>query len=407
MNKRTLLKSAVAAIAIVFAGAAPALAQDGADAVHQRVLVLDAHADVLLPWTAPRYFAPGGGSRVNLDQLQAGGVDAVVFSVAVGPGATDAQGVAAARAEADAKLAVIKAIIAGNPDRVGLALGADDVERLHREDKIAILIGFQNARSIGEDLSQIDAFYQQGARIFGLNHAGHNAFSDSSRPSSGEPESLHGGLSPLGREAIARLNRLGALIDVSQLSRDATLQAVALSRTPVVATHSNVRALIDNTRNLSDEEIDAIAGAGGVILVTPFNSYLRAAPADAAPRIAELRERFGLSREYGSPNQGYETLASAPQQEFLNALIALSPTATVSDYVDHLDYIARRVGVEHVGFGSDFDHGAGIEGFNSASDAPNVTAELVRRGYSEDQIAAIWSGNFLRALRLAEGAKGS
>lgn len=400
MNKRSVLKAAVAMT--VLAIATPALAQENADAIHRRVLVLDGHVDVLLPWTLPRYFAPGGGSRANLQQLTNGGVDAVVYSVAVGPGPSDAAGVRAARAEADAKLATIRSFAAANPDRVAIALRADDVERLHREGKIAILIGFQNARSIGDDLRQLDAFYAQGVRIFAFNHAGHNALADSSRPSAGEPTARHGGLSARGRQAVTRLNTLGALIDVSQLSGEATLQTVALSTRPVVATHSNVRALVDNTCNLSDEEIDAIAAAGGVIQVTPFNAYLRGVDESARAPISALRQRFGLSADFSSPNQDYGTLAPGPQQQFLDELQVLTPRASIIDYVNHIDYIVRRVGVEHVGIGTDFDHGAGIEGFNSESEAGNVTRELVSRGYDEAQIAAIWSGNFLRVLRAAE-----
>lgn len=346
---------------LIAAVAGPALAQNpSSEDVHRRVLVLDGHADVLLPSTPERYWLPGGGSRVDLDHLTRGGVDAVVLSVAVGPGPRDAAGVRAARADADAKLAKIRAFAADNPGRVGIALSADDVERLAREGKVAVLIGFQNARSLGDDVGQIDRLYGEGVRVFGFNHAGHNSWSDSSRPSD-EPVAEHGGLSDLGRRAVARLNDLGVLIDVSQLSSDAFAETLRLTRAPVAATHSNVRALVDNTRNLSDAELDAIKANDGVVQVTPFNSYL------AQPGAAQR--------------------------------------ATVSDYVDHIDYIARRIGWRHVGIGTDFDHGSGVTGFDSAAEAPNVTRELLRRGYTEDQVAAIWSGNFLRVLRAAEAAR--
>lgn len=348
---------------LIAAAAGPVLAQSASaspEEVHRRVLALDGHADVLLPSTPERYWLPGGGSRVDLDHLTRGGVDAIVLSVAVGPGPRDAAGVRAARADADAKLARIRAFAADNPGRVGIALSADDVERLAREGKVAVLIGFQNARSLGDDVGQIDRLYGEGVRVFGFNHAGHNSWSDSSRPSD-EPVAEHGGLSDLGRRAVARLNDLGVLIDVSQLSSDAFVETLRLTRAPVAATHSNVRALVDNTRNLSDAELDAIKTNDGVVQVTPFNSYL------VQPGAAQR--------------------------------------ATVSDYVDHIDYIARRIGWRHVGIGTDFDHGSGVTGFDSAAEAPNVTRELLRRGYTEDQVAAIWSGNFLRVLRAAEAAR--
>lgn len=398
------LKLAAAAV-ILTSVASPSSAQAvDADALHRRILILDGHADVLLPSTPARYQAPDGGSRVSLPRLDAGGVDAIVLSLAVGPGPRDAAGISAARADVDAKLAVIRDWIAAHPERLGLALSADDVERLRREGRIAVLIGFQNARSIGADISRIDALYRDGVRIFAFNHAGHNDFSDSSRPSN-EPDAEHGGLSPLGREAVARLNDLGVLIDVSQLSTDALLQTLQLTRAPVAATHSSARALIDNGRNLSDRELDAIRANGGVVQVTPFSAYLRDPGDDYRRRVGEIRARFGLSEAFLSATDGANRLPDVRQREFTDAVYAVRPArATLSDYVDHIDYIARRIGWEHVGIGTDFDHGSGVDGFDSAEEAPNVTRELLRRGYSEEQIAAIWSGNFLRVLRGAEAA---
>lgn len=222
----------------------PAFAQpkgDSADDIHQHILTLDSHTDILMPSTPRRYFLPDGGSRTDLAHLQKGGIGAIVLAVAVGPGPRDTAGVAAARKEADEKLAAIKSFAATNAKQVGLAYSADDVEKLHHANKISVLIGFQNARSIGKDLSQIDVFYKQGVRIFAFNHAGHNDFADSSRPIN-EPDREHGGLSPVGRDAVKKLNDLGVLIDVSQLSTDALLQTLKLTRVPVAATHSSARA---------------------------------------------------------------------------------------------------------------------------------------------------------------------
>lgn len=379
--------------------------QTNAAAVHQRALVLDGHADVLLPETPKRYFLPDGSSRSDIDKLIKGGVDAVVFSVAVGPGPRDAAGVAAARAEADRKLALIKKLATDNPSRVGIALTPDEVLSLNKAGRIAVIIGFQNARSLGDDINQIDALYKDGVRVFAFNHAGHNSWSDSSRPSEGEPVAEHRGLSPIGRQAVAKLNDLGVLIDVSQLSEDALLQTVQLSRAPVVATHSNVRALIDNTRNLSDAELDAIKAKGGVVQVTPFNAYLKAPDASQRPAISAVRTKHGLPSEFKAAHDGYGTLKGAAQQAFLDELAPLAPKATVADFVNHIDYIARRIGWEHVGIGTDFDHGSGVTGFDSQAEAPNVTAEFLRRGYSEAQIDAIWSGNFLRVWRQAQSLK--
>lgn len=373
-------------------------------AVHDAVLVLDGHADVLLPDTPQRYYLPDGERRNTLARLQQGSVDAIVFSIAVGPGDATPEADAKAKADADAKLATVQAWIADAGDRAALALTADDITRLQSEGKVAVLLGFQNARILGEDLSAFDRFHEAGVRVAGLAHAGHNAFADSSRPQAGEPDALHGGLSPLGKQAVRRFNDLGVLIDVSQLTPEGVKQTIELSRAPVVASHSNARALIDNARNLGDDELDAIQANGGVVLVTPFNSYLKALDAGERERASTIRARHGLAPTFQTATEGYQTLPIETQDAFLGELKAEIPPATVGDLVDHIDYIAKRIGIAHVGIGSDFDHGAGIDGFDSPADAANVTAELLRRGYTREQVAAIWSDNFLRALREAQTA---
>jgi membrane dipeptidase len=218
----------------------------------------------------------------------------------------------------------------------------------------------------------------------------------------GEPAQEFHGLSPLGKQAVAKLNRLGIIIDVSQLTPDGVLQTLELSKAPVVASHSDVRALVDNTRNLSDRELDAIKANGGVIQVTPFNTYLISPPADFPDKVRALRTQFGLTPDSPSGpigfRQGAETLSAERHQAFIRELQALYPKASVKEYVDHIDYIVKRIGIDHVGIGSDFNHGAGIVGFEDESDAPNVTRELVRRGYDEAQIAKIWGENFLRVF---------
>ena len=333
-------------------------------------------------------------------------MDAIVFSIAVGPGPETPEANAKARADAEAKIAAVGTWLADAGDKAALALTADDVERLHRENKIAVLLGFQNARILGTDLAAFDRFHEAGVRVAGLTHAGHNAFADSSRPQAGEAETRHGGLSALGKQAVQRFNDLGVLVDVSQLTPAGVKQTLELTRAPVVASHSNVRGLIDTGRNLGDDELDLIKANGGVVLVTPFNRYLHN-PTDAEiARIGDVRAAHGLPRafENGDIYAGVADLPEAARSPAQDALKLADARANVGELVDHIDYIVKRLGIEHVGIGSDFDHGAGIDGFDSPAEAPNVTAELLRRGYTAEQIAAIWSGNFLRALRAAQAA---
>jgi membrane dipeptidase len=374
-----------------------------AQALNKKLLNLDAHTDVLLESTPERYWGAGHTSRTDLDKLTRGSVDAVAVAIAVGPGPRTPEGVAEARKEADLKLATIRDFVKRNRSHVQIALTAADVERLHKQKKIAVIQTFLNARSLGKDVNGIDEFYKEGVRVFGLTHAGNNDFADSSRPQNGEGQEHHG-LSPLGKQAIARLNALGAVIDISQLTPDGVFQVLELSKAPVIATHSDVRSLVDNSRNLSDAELDAIKAKGGVVSAVPFNAYLAKLPADFTTQVIAIRKLHGLPGQF--PDQSYtagvEGLSENQQKSFNAAYQAIYPKATLEDYVNHIDYLVKRIGVDHVGIGSDFNHGSGVPGFNDEGDAPNVTRELLRRGYTEDQIAKIWGGNFLRVFREAE-----
>jgi membrane dipeptidase len=294
-------------------------------------------------------------------------------------------------------------LVADNPERLALALTVSDIERIHAEKRIAVLIGFQNAYGLGTDLTLVDRYVDEGVRVFAFNHAGNNAFADSSRPAVPFDEP-NGGLSPLGRAAVQRLNERGVVIDVSQLTPRGVMQTLELSRAPVIASHSAVRALIDETRNLTDAELDAIAAKDGVVHVPPFNTYLAPRPPEFVVRLGEIRTRFGLPREFRGVLDDAQQLQGAARGEYTAEALESVPRADLDDYLDHIDYVVRRIGVDHVGIGTDFDHGAGIVGFKDASEARNLTRGLLSRGYSDADIAKIWSGNFLRVKRAAEAA---
>jgi membrane dipeptidase len=391
----------------------PAATEDPAalaQRVHDSVLVLDAHADIELPDKPSRYAGPDGESRVAPLKMQAGGVDAVVMAVAVGPGPRDETGVAAAREIADAEVAAVHALVDEPANGVVLARTADEVLAAHGAGQGALILGFQNARILGTDVSAIDEFYDAGVRVFALTHMGHNDFADSSRPvydgdtGSYEPDAEHGGLSELGKAAISRINALGAVVDISQLSRQAALQALELTTSPVIASHSNVQALSNVRRNLSDEEIDAIGENGGVIHIAAFKGYLfdsNDAALDASIRAA--RREAGIPEDYDYPFELYWELESfEAQQAFVTAVSEILGPGSIEDMLDHVDYVIERIGVEHVGIGNDFNHGGGIAGLTDASEALNLTIAMLARGYSEEDIAKVWGGNFLRVFRAAE-----
>lgn len=397
-----------------YSGGPPSTPAPVADvaAVHEQALVLDAHADIVVPGVPNPYVGPDGLSKVDPGKLAAGKVDAVVMAVAVGPGPRTAEGDTAARAEADRKLATIHDL-AESTDALAIANTADEVEAVAAAGKTAIVIGFQNARALEGNLANIDRLYDSGVRVFGLNHIGHNDFADSSRPVfdgetfTYEPDEEHGGLSALGFAAVRRINALGGIVDVSQSSKAATMQAIDLSTAPVIATHSNARTMSGVSRNLSDEELDLLAAKSGVIHIAVFAAYLVDYSDEALlGAIRDLRLATGLPEEYSYPYELYWEIDNLEKRgAFLSSMRDIIGTGSVELLVDHIDYVARRIGIDHVGIGSDFNHGGGIDGFTDASEAPNVTAELLERGYSADDIAKIWGGNFLRVMRAAEAGK--
>ncbi len=207
--------------------------------------------------------------------------------------------------------------------------------------------------------------------------------------------------------AIERINDLGGLVEVSQLSKAATLQAVDVSRTPVIASHSNAQALSQVARNLTDEEIDLIGANGGVVHLAAFTAYLLdlSNPSLIAD-IKQIRRDAGIDEQYTYPFELYwEIQDPDAQRAFLNTMRERLGPADINRLIDHVDYVVERIGVDHVGLSTDFNHGGGIQGFSNASEALNVTIGLMERGYSEQDIEKIWSGNFLRALRDAEASK--
>ncbi|MGV0033952.1 MAG: dipeptidase [Candidatus Azotimanducaceae bacterium WSBS_2022_MAG_OTU7] len=384
--------------------------EESAEEIHQRVLVLDAHADIEISGKESRYAGADGRSQVAPDKLRAGGVDAVVMAVAVGPGPRDAQGYAESRAKADEELAEVIAMAEAASNNLVLARSVDELESAHNSGKGALILGFQNARILGTDVAALDSFFAKGVRVFALTHMGHNDFADSSRPiyiaeqGAHEPVEEHGGLSALGRAAVKRINKLGGIVDVSQLSQAATLQVLALSNAPVIASHSNVRQLTDASRNLSDQEIDGIGENGGVIHLTPFKGYLFDSADEALDeQIRAARRVAGIEEDYYYPFELYWEIDDTEiQKAFLESVSELLGDGKIDDMLNHLDYVVERIGIDHVGIGTDFNHGSGIEGFGDASEALNVTIALLARGYSAADIEKIWGGNFLRVFREVE-----
>jgi membrane dipeptidase len=295
---------------------------------------------------------------------------------------------------------------------VGLATTAAEARAIHASGRKVVFIGIENGFPIGSDLSNVKLFYDQGGRYMSLAHNGHSQLSDSN---TGERDNvwLHNGLSPLGREVIAEMNRLGIMIDISHPSKQSMLQTVALSKAPIIASHSGVRAICNHSRNLDDEQLDSMKRNGGVVQLVAFNSYVKCDAEKTAARqaaIEALRSEFGVAgRNNRETSAAIQALPDARRNEFLSRQEDITarrypadPAATIADYADHIDYVVKRIGIDHAGISSDFDGGGGVEGWRNATETFNVTLELVRRGYTEEQIGKIWSGNLLRVLERVE-----
>jgi membrane dipeptidase len=330
--------------------------------IHDGLLTIDSHIDI--PWPPGPSPFEDGPRRVDLPKMRRGGIGAGCFAAYIPQGKRDAAGFAAAHERAVAMLHAIRSMgeTESGADLVPaqIATTVAEIEAARFAGGPAIIPAVENGHAIGGTLDHLDEFRALGARYMTLTHNGHNALADSSVPRRdlGDGPTLHGGLSDLGRAAIGRMNRLGMMVDVSHTSKAAMLQAIGASSTPVIATHSSVRALCDHPRNLDDEQLDALAASGGVVQVTLVSFFLKAGKKESE--------------------------------------------VTLDDFLDHIDYAVQRMGIAHVGIGSDFDGGGGVVGWRDAGESANVTAELLRRGYDRAAIAALWGGNFLRLLRLAE-----
>ncbi len=431
-----------------------------AKGIHERVITLDTHNDI-----EPGNFTPDCNytmrltTQVNIPKMVEGGMDVSFMIVYEGQGPLTPEGYDNAYRQAVAKFDAVHRLTEKiAPDSIGLALTPADVLALHKKNLRIAVIGVENGYPIGTDIRRVKEFYDRGGRYMSLAHNGNSQLADSN---TGETQGYlyNNGLSPLGREVIAEMNRLGMMVDLSHPSKGADMEAMRLSQAPVIASHSAVRALADVSRNMDDEMLLALKKNGGVVQVVGFASYIKIDSKERTDALAKLRDEFGLAaaaggrggsggaggrggrggaagsgrggvaaggrggcsvetsgapatagrgagggggRGRGNAAAGLETLSPERLADYnkrlaeIDAKFPPAGRANVKDFVNHIDYAVKLIGIDHVGISSDFDGGGGIDGWNSAAEAFNVTLELVRRGYTEEQIGKLWSGNLLR-----------
>jgi membrane dipeptidase len=384
--------------------------------IHADVITLDTHNDIdTRNFTESVNYTQNLPTQVNLPKMKQGGLDVSWMIVYTGQGELTEEGYKKAYENAIDKFDAIHRLTEKiAPAQIELALTSKDVRRISKAGKLVAMIGVENAYPLGTDLTRIKYFAERGARYMSLAHNGHSQLADSN---TGERDNvwLHNGLSELGKKAIYEMNKWGIMIDVSHPSKQANIQAIQLSKAPVIASHSGARALCDHSRNLDDEQLELIKQNGGVVQAVAFRGYVSKEKSELRSKLTveilkELAEKEGFKimeradvlklpeterAEYGAKLTAFRTKMRPIVNERLKTS---APDVNVQDFVNHIDYLVKKLGIDHVGISSDFDGGGGIEGWDDASETFNVTLELVRRGYTKKQIAKLWSGNLLRVL---------
>jgi len=394
-----------------------------AEKIHESVITIDTHDDIdVRNFTEEKNYASDLKTQVNLPKMTKGELDVAWFVVYTGQGNLDKSGYKKAYENAMAKFEAIHRLVEDYaPDQIELALSAEDVKRIHSMGKKVAMIGVENAYPIGEDLGKIEEFYNLGARYMSLAHNGHSQFSDSH---TGEKDNvwLHGGLSELGKKAIAEMNRLGIMVDISHPSKNAIIEMIQLSKTPVIASHSAARAMSDVSRSLDDELLQMVKNNGGVVQTVAVSEFIDKEKYQlnyeaSIPLYKEVAAEIGLpfltNEEIMALTGDEQEIAYVNLEQIVSIASSRKseinqkyPPVNVADFVNHIDYMVNLMGIDHVGISSDFDGGGGIDGWNNASETFNVTYELVKRGYSEQEIAKLWGLNLLRVMdEVAQASK--
>lgn len=387
-----------------------------AKSIHQNVITIDTHDDInIANFTKEVNYTQNLSSQVNLPKMNKGGLDVAWFIVYTGQDALTKKGYKKAFNNAISKFEAIHNLVENiAPSEIELALNSKDVKRIHASGKKVAMIGVENAYPIGTDLSNIEKFYKLGARYMSLAHQGHSQFSDSNTGEKDNKWLYNNGLSDLGKQAVKELNRLGIMIDISHPSKGAFMDMIKLSKAPLIASHSSSRKICNHSRNLDDEQLLLLKENGGVVQTVAFAGYvdiekntanqqskkdiLSKIAGEKGVRILNRKEISILNKkELSAYNKKFNEIKSEAKP-LIELAEKNTPPVDVSDFVDHIDYMVKLIGIDHVGISSDFDGGGGIKGWNDASETYNITFELVNRGYSENEIAKLWGLNLLRVM---------
>jgi len=387
--------------------ALPASAQtigDKARAIHDSAIVVDTHADTPQRFLDENFDIgstdPNDHGHISLDKAKAGNLGAEFFSIWVDPETVAKEDFA--RRTLDL-IDTVYEQAARHPERMMMAFSVADIERAHAEHKLAALMGIEGGHSIENDIHLLRDYYRLGVRYMTLTWMNTNEFADSSGDIDDPKVAHHNGLTEGGKQIVLEMNRLGMLVDISHVADKTFWDTIAVTKAPVIASHSSARALTNHYRNMTDDMLRAVAKNGGVVQVNFYSAfvdetYRKAAEAQSKERDAAVKAYLDKLKAEG------KTPTYLERDRIEREWAAKVPRPPLSSLIDHIDHIAKIAGVDHVGLGSDFDgvSGATPQGIDSAADLPKITQGLLERGYSADDIRKILGGNLLRVLTGAE-----
>jgi len=386
-------------VASSFSQSAPDAVSAKARQIHNSAIIVDTHADTPQRFLDEKFDIgntdPKDRGHISLDKARAGNLGAEFFSIWVEPNTNQGR-------FGQHTLDLIDAVYEQaerHPDRVTMAFSVADIERAHKQKKLAALMGIEGGHSIENDIHLLRDFYRLGVRYMTLSWSNTNEWADSSGDIDDPKVEHHNGLTDFGREVVREMNRMGMMVDISHVSDKTFYDAIAATKAPVIASHSSSRELTDHPRNMTDDMLRAVAKNGGVVQVNFFNAFIdenfrKAFEAQSKERDAAVAAYIKERKDAGQP----VTYLDIDRIE--REWGAKVPRPPLKSLIDHIDHIAKTAGIDHVGLGSDFDgvSGATPEGIDSAADLPKITQALLDRGYNEKEIHKILGGNLLRVF---------
>ena len=376
--------------------------------IHDEIMTFDGHIDIEVSFLTPKREGEIGYEKfASLKKMDKGSLDGAFFAAYVQQGPLTDKGYREAYTTVANKIEQIHHTHDSMPDKVGIAYHPKEVISINKSGKKVVIIAIENGYAIGEDTVNIEKFYEMGARYITLSHIGHNQICDSNLNPQGD-ETLHNGVSSFGREVVLEMNRLGMIIDVAHISKQSVLDVIALSKAPVICSHCGIKSIGGVGNVWDDEQLDSLKINGGVIHIVGLNRTIKSVPEEKTIEINNLRVEFGFPVEFWAFFRAFDTAPEdkrSPYSQRLSEIEKKYPSANVSDFVDHIDYVVSRIGIDHVGISSDFyEYSYCLDGWKDASENLNVTLELSNRGYSKKDIEKIWSSNILQLWNNVEKA---